>query len=110
METCFLSHPLARDKVKETKERAMNPLGAYCQASSNDPMVDDSSHSPHSSEPTSQPFVSLLDFCNGRMVEILEGCCQCWKLLHDGDVASAGSCYMMVILLPVYTTQTSSLL
>ncbi|PON80865.1 Nucleoporin [Trema orientale] len=30
--TCFLSHPLARDKVKESKERAMSILSPYCSA------------------------------------------------------------------------------
>ncbi|KAK2645958.1 hypothetical protein Ddye_021153 [Dipteronia dyeriana] len=51
--TCFLSNHLARDKVKESKEKAMSVLNSYCAAG----ML---SH--HSTETGPLPFVSLLEF------------------------------------------------
>lgn len=85
MVTCFLSHPLARDKVKETKEKAMSTLGAYRQVGLNDPMVDGSSHSRHSSETTSQPFVSLLEFVSEiyqKEPELLTGNDVLWTFVN----------------------------
>ncbi|KAL3535856.1 hypothetical protein ACH5RR_004317 [Cinchona calisaya] len=85
MVTCFLSHPLARDKVKETKEKAMNAFGAYRQVSSNDPVADSSSHWLRSSETTSQPFVSLLEFVSEiyqKEPELLSGNDVLWTFVN----------------------------
>uniref|UniRef100_A0A5B7BQC9 Nuclear pore complex protein NUP205 n=1 Tax=Davidia involucrata TaxID=16924 RepID=A0A5B7BQC9_DAVIN len=60
--TCFLSHPLARDKIKETKERAMTALSPYRMAGSHDYMHDGGVHSQQATEIAPQPFVSLLEF------------------------------------------------
>ncbi|CAK9182161.1 unnamed protein product [Ilex paraguariensis] len=60
--TCFLSHPVVRDKVKETKEKAMSALSPYHMARSHDYMLDNGVHSQHAAEATPQPFVSLLEF------------------------------------------------
>ncbi|KAA8535090.1 hypothetical protein F0562_030093 [Nyssa sinensis] len=60
--TCFLSHPLARDKVKETKERAMTALSPYRMDGSHDYMHDGGVHSQKATEIAPQPFVSLLEF------------------------------------------------
>ncbi|KAL2479697.1 Nuclear pore complex protein [Abeliophyllum distichum] len=60
--TCFLSHPLARDKVKEAKEKAMTMLNQYRTASSHSQTMDGSGPPQQSTESAHQPFVSLLEF------------------------------------------------
>ncbi|XP_047969784.1 nuclear pore complex protein NUP205 isoform X2 [Salvia hispanica] len=60
--TCFLSHPLARDKVKETKEKAMAMLSPYRAAGTHNQMIESGAHPQETSEIASQPFVSLLEF------------------------------------------------
>ncbi|KAG6391132.1 hypothetical protein SASPL_148883 [Salvia splendens] len=60
--TCFLSHPLARDKVKETKEKAMAILSPYRAAGTHNQMIESGAHPQETSEIASQPFVSLLEF------------------------------------------------
>ncbi|XP_022938219.1 nuclear pore complex protein NUP205 isoform X2 [Cucurbita moschata] len=60
--SCFLSHPLARDKVKESKDRAMNTLSQFRATGSQDFMHDGDSSSHQASETLPSPFVSLLNF------------------------------------------------
>nr|XP_043623465.1 nuclear pore complex protein NUP205 isoform X2 [Erigeron canadensis] len=60
--TSFLSHPLARDKVKETKEQAMTVLSPYKMSGSHDFVLDGNKHSQQASESFPQTFVSLLEF------------------------------------------------
>ncbi|KAL0346577.1 UNVERIFIED_CONTAM: Nuclear pore complex protein [Sesamum calycinum] len=60
--TCFLSHPLARDKVKEAKEKAMAMLSPYRPAATHNQMIEGSGHPPETSEAVREPFVSLLEF------------------------------------------------
>ncbi|KAG6389301.1 hypothetical protein SASPL_150768 [Salvia splendens] len=60
--TCFLSHPLARDKVKETKEKAMAMLSPYRAAGTHNQMIESSALPQETSEIAIQPFVSLLEF------------------------------------------------
>ncbi|KAL8483667.1 hypothetical protein ACS0TY_026375 [Phlomoides rotata] len=60
--TCFLSHPLARDKVKETKEKAMAMLSPYRTAGTHNQMIEGSSHPQETYDIGLQPFVSLLEF------------------------------------------------
>ncbi|KAK1312026.1 hypothetical protein QJS10_CPA07g00690 [Acorus calamus] len=56
---CFLSHPLARDKVKQMKDKAMSALSPYLTASS-DQFGDNDSNLQQSLQTKTQPFVSLL--------------------------------------------------
>ncbi|XP_048227687.1 nuclear pore complex protein NUP205 isoform X2 [Ricinus communis] len=56
--TCFLSHPLARHKVKDSKENAMSVLNSYRLAASHDSKL----HSQQASETGPSPFVSLMEF------------------------------------------------
>ncbi|XP_022143113.1 nuclear pore complex protein NUP205 [Momordica charantia] len=60
--TCFLSHPLARDKVKESKDRAMHMLSQFRATGSQDFMHDGDTSSHQASETIPLPFVSLLEF------------------------------------------------
>ncbi|KAH6806656.1 nuclear pore complex protein, partial [Perilla frutescens var. frutescens] len=60
--TCFLSHPLARDKVKETKEKAMTMLSPYRTAGTHNQIIESSGHAQETYEIVLQPFVSLLEF------------------------------------------------
>ncbi|KAI9191487.1 hypothetical protein LWI28_009025 [Acer negundo] len=60
--TCFLSHHLARDKVKESKEKAMSVLNSYRAAGSKDFVHDGNMLSHQSTETGPLPFVSLLEF------------------------------------------------
>ncbi|XP_026454511.1 nuclear pore complex protein NUP205-like [Papaver somniferum] len=59
--TCFLSHPLARDKVKEMKEKAMSALSAYPMTGLHDVKLDNDMDSQQTIENPPQPFVSLLE-------------------------------------------------
>ncbi|XP_011093564.1 nuclear pore complex protein NUP205 isoform X1 [Sesamum indicum] len=60
--TCFLSHPLARDKVKEAKEKAMAMLSPYRPAATHNQMIEGSGHPQETYETVREPFVSLLEF------------------------------------------------
>lgn len=60
--TCFISHPFARDKIKETKEKAMTALSPYRVSGSHDYIHDSSMDSRQAAEASPQPFVSLLEF------------------------------------------------
>ncbi|KAE8668521.1 NUP205 protein [Hibiscus syriacus] len=58
--TCLLSHPVARDKVKESKEKAMITLNTYRMAG--DFVHDSSLQVEQAAEGVPLPFVSLLEF------------------------------------------------
>ncbi|XWS17148.1 hypothetical protein CRYUN_Cryun33cG0043500 [Craigia yunnanensis] len=58
--TCFLSQPVARDKVKESKEKAMITLNTYRMAG--DFVQDSSLQGEQAAEGVPLPFVSLLEF------------------------------------------------
>ncbi|TKY73179.1 nuclear pore [Spatholobus suberectus] len=60
--TCFLSNPLARDKIKESKERIMSVLSPYRVVGSHDFEHDSNSSSLHGTEMGPLPFNSILDF------------------------------------------------
>lgn len=60
--TCFLSQPLARDKVKESKEKAMSILSHYHMAGSHEFLRDGNLDSQQAVETGSSTFVSLLEF------------------------------------------------
>lgn len=82
--SCFLSHPLARDKVKETKEKAMSKLSPYPTAPSHDIMLDSNPNSQQNSA-VSHPFVSLLDFVSEiyqREPELLSGNDVLWTFVN----------------------------
>ncbi|XP_031097713.1 nuclear pore complex protein NUP205 isoform X1 [Ipomoea triloba] len=84
MMTCFLSHPLARDKVKEVKDKAMTELSPYRMASSHDHMVDRSMHA-QKTEPAPQAFISLLEFVSEiyqREPELLSGNDVLWTFVY----------------------------
>ncbi|BBH08489.1 Protein of unknown function D [Prunus dulcis] len=79
--TCFLSHPLARDKVKESKERAMSILSPYRMAGSHDSNLT----SPQVSETGPLPFVSLLEFVSEiyqKEPELLSGNDVLWTFVN----------------------------
>ncbi|KAL3747686.1 hypothetical protein ACJRO7_016483 [Eucalyptus globulus] len=74
--TCFLSHPLARDKVKEAKEKAMSMLIPYRTAGSHDTFADKNLNSEPAIGFGPAPFVSLLEFVSEiyqREPELLAG-------------------------------------
>ncbi|XP_004515149.1 nuclear pore complex protein NUP205 isoform X2 [Cicer arietinum] len=60
--TCFLSNPLARDKIKESKEKVMSVLSPYRVVGSHDFAQNSSSISQQGTETSSLPFNSILDF------------------------------------------------
>ncbi|XP_051130999.1 nuclear pore complex protein NUP205 [Andrographis paniculata] len=60
--TCFLSHPLARNKVKESKEKAMTVLTPYRSVATHTQMVEGGGNPLETNETEQQPFVSLLEF------------------------------------------------
>ncbi|KAI5320580.1 hypothetical protein L3X38_040288 [Prunus dulcis] len=79
--TCFLSHPLARDKVKESKERAMSILSPYRMAGSHDSNLT----SPQVFETGPLPFVSLLEFVSEiyqKEPELLSGNDVLWTFVN----------------------------
>ncbi|XP_020537054.1 nuclear pore complex protein NUP205 isoform X2 [Jatropha curcas] len=83
--TCFLSHPLARDKVKDSKEKAMNALNSYRLAASHDFMHDGNLHSQQSIETGSSPFISLLEFVSEiyqKEPELMSGNDALWTFVN----------------------------
>uniref|UniRef100_A0A1D1ZKM6 Nuclear pore complex protein Nup205 n=3 Tax=Anthurium amnicola TaxID=1678845 RepID=A0A1D1ZKM6_9ARAE len=58
---CFLSHPLARDKVKEMKEKAMSSLSPYLMAVDDDSRDVTGVSSQELAHINYQPFISLLE-------------------------------------------------
>ncbi|KAK3002877.1 hypothetical protein RJ639_020134 [Escallonia herrerae] len=89
--TCFLSHPLARDKfsrlanVKETKEKAMTALSPYRMAGSRDYLLDGTGHSQQVSHTSPQTFISLLEFVSDiyqKEPELLSGNDVLWTFVN----------------------------
>lgn len=83
--TCFLSHHIAREKVKETKEKAMTALSPYRIAGSLDYMHDSGLHSQRATETAPQPFVSLLEFVSEiyqKEPELLSGNDVLWTFVN----------------------------
>ncbi|KAK4781282.1 hypothetical protein SAY87_017388 [Trapa incisa] len=60
--TCFLSHPIARDTVKESKEKAMTMPTSHRTAGSHDFFHEGNSSSQQAGELGPRMFVSLLEF------------------------------------------------
>ncbi|KAK4265201.1 hypothetical protein QN277_026284 [Acacia crassicarpa] len=60
--SCFLSSSLARDKIKESKDRAMSMLSPYRSAGPHDFVQDQSSSSIQGTETFTTPFVSIMEF------------------------------------------------
>ncbi|KAJ4837663.1 hypothetical protein Tsubulata_013874 [Turnera subulata] len=85
MITCFLSHRLAMDKIKESKEKAMSVLNSYRLAPLQE-FVHDSNLRPQQAIETGPSlFVSLLDFLSGiyqREPELLSGNDVLWTFVN----------------------------
>ncbi|XP_070003798.1 nuclear pore complex protein NUP205 [Nicotiana sylvestris] len=85
MITCLLSHPLAKDKVKEAKEKAMSALSPYRLSTSHDYTVDGIGHFQNATESAPQTFVSLLEFVSEiyqREPELLSGNDVLWTFVN----------------------------
>ncbi|KAF3453692.1 hypothetical protein FNV43_RR04133 [Rhamnella rubrinervis] len=83
--TCFLSHQLARDKVKESKERAMSILSPYRSAGSHDFAHDGNLNSQRQPETCPLPFISLLEFVSEvyeKEPELLSGNDVLWTFVN----------------------------
>ncbi|KAI4335735.1 hypothetical protein L6164_014349 [Bauhinia variegata] len=83
--TCFLSNPFARDKIKESKERAMSVLSPYRIAGSHEFVQDNSSSSLHGTEIGCLPFISVLEFVSEiyqKEPELLSGNDVLWTFVN----------------------------
>ncbi|RDY09062.1 Nuclear pore complex protein NUP205, partial [Mucuna pruriens] len=83
--TCFLSNPLARDKIKESKERIMSVLSPYRVVGSHDFAQDGNSSSLHGTEMGPLPFNSILDFVSEiyqKEPELLSGNDVLWTFVN----------------------------
>ncbi|KAJ7956691.1 Nuclear pore complex protein [Quillaja saponaria] len=83
--TCFLSHPLARDKIKESKEKAMNVLNPYRTAVSHDFAHDSNLSSQHATQTGPFPFVSIMEFVSKiyqKEPELLSGNEVLWTFVN----------------------------
>ncbi|GAV68345.1 DUF3414 domain-containing protein [Cephalotus follicularis] len=83
--TCFLSNPLAMDKVKESKEKAMSVLNSYRTAVSHDFVLDSNLHTHQAIETGPFPFVSLLEFVSEvyqKEPELLSGNDVLWTFVN----------------------------
>lgn len=83
--TCFLSYPLARDKIKESKERIMSVLSPYRVVGLHDFAQDSNSSSLHGNEMGSLPFNSILDFVSEiyqKEPELLSGNDVLWTFVN----------------------------
>ncbi|XP_061373362.1 nuclear pore complex protein NUP205 isoform X2 [Gastrolobium bilobum] len=83
--TCFLSNPLARDKIKESKERIMSVLSPYRVVASHDFAQDSTSSSLHGTEMGPLPFNSILDFVSEiyqKEPELLSGNDVLWTFVN----------------------------
>ncbi|TYH61327.1 hypothetical protein ES332_D07G044200v1 [Gossypium tomentosum] len=81
--TCFLSQPVARDKVKESKEKAMITLNTYRMAG--DFVHDSSMQGEQAAEGVPLPFVSLLEFVSEiyqKEPELLSGNDVLWTFVN----------------------------
>ncbi|KAK7258456.1 hypothetical protein RIF29_24034 [Crotalaria pallida] len=83
--TCFLSNPLARDKIKESKERTMSVLSPYRVVGSHDFAQGSNSSSQHGSESGPLTFNSILDFVSEiyqKEPELLSGNDVLWTFVN----------------------------
>ncbi|KAK9141697.1 hypothetical protein Syun_011097 [Stephania yunnanensis] len=83
--TAFLSHPLARDKVKEMKEKAMSALSLYSSVGSYDIRHGTDMDSEQTIEPIPEPFVSLLELVSEiyqKEPELLSGNEVLWTFVN----------------------------
>ncbi|EOY31051.1 Uncharacterized protein TCM_038072 isoform 1 [Theobroma cacao] len=81
--TCLLSHPVARDKVKESKEKTMITLNTYRTAG--DFVHDSSLQGEQAAEGVPLPFVSLLEFVSEiyqKEPELLSGNDVLWTFVN----------------------------
>uniref|UniRef100_A0A2P2MHU4 Uncharacterized protein MANES_05G119700 n=1 Tax=Rhizophora mucronata TaxID=61149 RepID=A0A2P2MHU4_RHIMU len=82
--TCFLSHPLARDKVKESKEKAMSMLNTYRLVAPHD-FGNGSLDSQQAMETDPFTFVSLLEFVSEiyqKEPELMSGNDVLWNFVN----------------------------
>ncbi|MED6124108.1 hypothetical protein PIB30_056009 [Stylosanthes scabra] len=82
--TCFLSNPLARDKIKESKEWTMNMLSAYRVVGPHE-FSQDSSTTSRGTEMSPSPFNSILDFVSEiykKEPELLSGNDVLWTFVN----------------------------
>ncbi|CAH9088046.1 unnamed protein product [Cuscuta europaea] len=82
MMTCFLSHPLGREKVKEAKDKAMTELSPYRITSSHD---HDRSMGAQKTNSAPHTFVSLLEFVSEiyqREPDLLSGNDVLWTFVN----------------------------
>ncbi|KAL2929631.1 hypothetical protein RDABS01_035041 [Bienertia sinuspersici] len=83
--TIFLSEPLARDKVKEVKEKVMTTLSPYRMGGPHGFSHTDSKNSDNSAEVDRQPFISLLEFISEiyqKEPELLSGNDVVWTFVN----------------------------
>lgn len=83
--TCLLSHQLVRDKVKESKDKAMSTLNSYRLAVSQDLMHDSNPDSQQATETGPLLFVSLLEFVSEiyqKEPELLSGNDVLWTFVN----------------------------
>lgn len=83
--SCFLSQPLARDKVKESKEKAMGALSHYRAAGLHDFLRDGDLNSQQAVETGCLTFVSLLEFVSEiyqKEPELLSGNEVLWTFVN----------------------------
>ncbi|KAL9275467.1 Nuclear pore complex protein NUP205-like protein [Drosera capensis] len=82
--TCLLSHPLARDKIKEVKERAMTMLSPY-RLGGQIEFTHENPKSEQAPNTTPLPFVSLLEFVSEiyeKEPELLSGNDVIWTFVN----------------------------
>ncbi|XXG47855.1 hypothetical protein AAC387_Pa02g2424 [Persea americana] len=82
--TCFLSHPLARDKVKEMKEKTMSALSPYV-GGSRELRQEGDVNSQQIAQLKSLPFVSLLELVSEiyqKEPELLSGNEVLWTFIN----------------------------
>ncbi|KAJ6407528.1 hypothetical protein OIU84_010921 [Salix udensis] len=82
---CLLSHQLVRDKVKESKDKAMSTLNSYRLAVSQDLMHDSNLDSQQATETGPLLFVSLLEFVSEiyqKEPELLSGNDVLWTFVN----------------------------
>ncbi|KAJ6362639.1 hypothetical protein OIU78_002943 [Salix suchowensis] len=82
---CLLSHQLVRDKVKESKDKAMSTLNSYRLAVSQDLMHDSNLESQQATETGPLLFVSLLEFVSEiyqKEPELLSGNDVLWTFVN----------------------------
>ncbi|XP_047339294.1 nuclear pore complex protein NUP205 isoform X2 [Impatiens glandulifera] len=82
--TCFLSNPVAMDKVKDAKEKAMTALNPYRMTGSQEYLLESGMHVQDAAE-RPQPFISMLEFVSEiyqREPELLSGNDSLWTFVN----------------------------